>query len=49
MNPNFFEGGFTTKSVRISGAQIPNTRVNTFALALRSDVEFRRLPELSVG
>ena len=49
MNPNFFEGGFTTKSVRMSGAQIPNTRENTLALALRSAVELRRLPELSVG
>jgi hypothetical protein len=47
-NPNFFEGGFATKSVRMRGAQIPNTRENIFARALRSVVEFRRLPELSV-
>jgi hypothetical protein len=47
--PNFLEGGLTRNKVRIIGDQIPNTRENTFALALLSDAEFLRFPELSVG
>jgi hypothetical protein len=47
--PNFLKGGLTRKRVRITGAQIPNTRENTFALALLSILEFLRLPELSLG
>jgi hypothetical protein len=47
--PNFLEGGLARNRVRIIGDQIPNTRENTFALALLSDAEFLRFPELSVG
>ena len=47
--PNFLEGGLARNKVRIIGDQIPNTRENTFALALLSDAEFLRFPELSVG
>ena len=49
MNPNFFEGGLARNKARITGDQIPNTRENTFALALLSVVKFLRFPELSVG
>ena len=47
--PNFLNGGLIKNKKRMTGAKAPKTLENTFALALRSDVEFLRLPELSVG
>jgi hypothetical protein len=48
-NPNLFAGGLSTKSNLITGAQIPNTRVNILDLASASFFVLRKFPELSAG